>query len=187
MENQELISFNNLKQVLIQYGNAVQELYKNNLIKEGNIATSGLIESVKYIKSFGNRKYEISLSLKPYWKYLEYGTKAHWPPIGNGENEGLLRWVNAKINAKLLIPRPDSNGKLPTEKQLAFLIARAMAGKSPHQSECKNPNGGTQAEHLLKKTIEEVNAEYMSKIYNAIDKDIDESVFVLLNNFEKSW
>jgi hypothetical protein len=48
---------------------------------------------------------------------LEQGTKPHFPPISAIEG-----W----IRAKRIVPRRDDQGRLPTEKQLAFLIARKI-------------------------------------------------------------
>lgn len=164
------LKFNNLKKVLNDYGKAVEDYYKRNLTDGNNNASKELINSVKYITSFGSRKFEISLNLAEHWKYLEYGTKPHFPPFSDPD-DGILKWVTVKP----VIPRPMKNGKLPTEKQLAFLIARSIS---------KN---GTKAYKVLEKTIEQINEEYLDRIYDAIEKDLEGTTVVILNNFTRSW
>lgn len=165
MENTEL-KFPNLQKVLIEYGQAVADHYKNSL-SSGEINASGeLYDSVRYITSFNGNKYEIDLNLKDYWKYIEYGTKPHWPPV-----DAILNWIRIKP----VLPYPDKNGKLPTEKQLAYLIGRKISEE------------GTKAKNVLQNTIEQINQTYLDKIYDAIDKDLEGIAVVIMNNFTKSW
>lgn len=165
MAKNELIDFPNLRMVLEEYGKAVVDYYKDNLTNGNNIASKELINSVRYIASFGERTFEISLNLAEQWKWLEYGTRPHWPPFSDPEN-GILKWVHIKP----VIPRM-SNGKLPTEKQLAFLIARSISEK------------GTKAYKVMEKTIDTINKEYLDKIYDAIDRDLENSALIIINNF----
>ena len=74
----------------------------------------------------------------------------------------------------------DKNGNLPTPKQLAFLIGRAMAGKSPNQASLKNPQGGTTGTHDLANTLEEVNKIYLEKIEEAILEDVNDDVISII-------
>lgn len=165
MENQEL-RFDNLRQVLKDYGEALVEAYKNNLTNYDHNASRDLYNSVRYIASFGANKYEISLNLAEYWKYLEYDTRPHFPPV-----DAILEWIRIKP----VLPHPDDNGNLPTEKQLAFLIGRKISEE------------GTKGKNMLQKSVADVNTEYFEKIYDAIDKDIDTYSIVMLNNFTRSW
>lgn len=160
------LRFPNLERVLDEYGKAVEDLYKKNLLDNDNVASKGLLESVRYIASFGDRKYEISVSLRDYFRYVEYGTKPHFPPV-----DKLLEWIRVKP----VLPHPDKNGKLPTEKQLAYLIGRKIS------------QVGTKANNIMGKTVEEVNNSFIERIYDAIDRDLDGVATVILNNFTRSW
>jgi hypothetical protein len=73
----------------------------------------------------------ISFDLDAYWKYVEYGTKPHFPPI---------RAIEDWIRIKKIIPN-SRNGKIPNTKQLAFAIAKSISKK------------GTKGKNLLTKTL----------------------------------
>jgi len=171
----ELLNFDNLMAVLQEYAQEVRNLYQDNLIRNDRIATGGLLNSVEYQVMFNGVAYEVQLKLEEYWKYVEEDTKPHWPPMNK-----ILEWISAKP----IIPRPDDRGRIPTPKQLAFLIGRAMAGKSPNQSNLKNPNGGTEGTHDLQSAIEVVNARYRDKIVYAIGKDTEVITKVILGGIK---
>lgn len=62
--------------------------------------------------------YDVTFDLPSYWKYIEHGTRPHWPPYS-----AIRQWVDIKP----VIPRPGKNGKLPTPDQLTFLIRRKIS------------------------------------------------------------
>lgn len=163
MENEELIKFPNLIQVLNEYGQEVQDKYKLRLLNDDKKASGGLLDSVRYIYSSNGRKFEIGLNLAYYWRFVEYGRKpGKFPPP-----DKILEWIRIKP----VLPRPNINGKLPTEKQLAYLIGRKIARE------------GIEAGNQLQETLEDVNNRYLIKIYQAIDKDIEGMATVIFNNF----
>lgn len=164
---EEQLRFDNLRIVLEEYGQAVQDYYKNRLSNDDKRATGDLINSVRYITSFGTNRFEISLNLMSYWKYVEYGRRAgKYPPP-----DKILEW----IQVKRILPHPDDNGRLPTEKQLAYLIGRKISEE------------GIKAGNQLQETLQDVNNRYLQRIYDAIDKDLDGIAITILNNFTKSW
>lgn len=149
------MDFENLIEVLDEYGRAVKEKYQENIVYDDAVASGELLNSVKYIFQHNQSSFEVSLSLLDYWKYLENGRKAgKFPPINK-----ILDWIRVKP----VIPRP-YNGKLPTERQLAFLISRKIALE------------GTKPRDILKLTLEEINDEYFVKISDALAKDIEEDI-----------
>lgn len=155
--------FENLVRVLQEYGNEVQELYKQKLANYDAIATSELINSVQYIYEQNGNSYSVSLSLKEYWKYVEYGRRpGKFPPPS-----AIRKWIEVKP----VIPRPLKNGKLPTLNQLTYLISRSIAEK------------GIRPKNILEKTLEEINKEYEDKISEALSLDLSNSldeVFALI-------
>ena len=149
------MDFENLIEVLDEYGRAVKDMYQENLVYDNAVASGELLNSVKYILQHNQSSYEVSLSLLDYWKYLENGRKAgKFPPINK-----ILDWIRVKP----VIPRP-YNGKLPTEQQLAFLISRKIALH------------GTKPRDILKLTLDEINEEYFVKISDALAKDVEEDI-----------
>ena len=168
MAGNTLISFENLQMVLEEYGMLVVEHYKQHLMVNGHLATEKLITSITLLPV---KDLEVSISLEEYWKRVEYDNRAHWAPP-----EAILSWVKAKH----IVPSKTYDGKLPTEKQLAFLINRSIAGESPNQEELKNPQGGTKGTHDLQKSIDEVNAMFEVRIAEALAKDVENMAYAVL-------
>ena len=108
--------------------------YMKKLVDTNHYASGNLALNQKHYFVFDNRYYRIYLQLEDYWKYLEYGTKPHFPPV-----DKIAEWIRIKP----VLPRPNTKGKLPTQKQLAFLIARSISVK------------GTKPTHTLQQTINE--------------------------------
>lgn len=146
----ELLSFENLRQTLEEYGQEVRNLYQDKLITHDRIASGELLNSVEFQVEGDGQRWEVSLNVAEYWKYVENDTRPHWPPVNK-----ILEWIRAKP----VLPRPDKNGKLPTPEGLAFLIARKIS------------RAGTKGTHDLEESIEEINERYRDKIALAIAKD----------------
>lgn len=135
------------------------QLYKDKLKEQNNIASGKLYDTAKVITQWGDNYFEVFFELQDYWKYLEAGTKPHFPPVS-----AIEEW----ITAKKIVPRTQ-NGKVPTTKQLAFLISRSISEKgtkvySPLQRSL------SEADDLINKIAEEI-----SKIFEEqLDKEIEE-------------
>ena len=147
---EHLLTFEHVEAVLGRYAAEVERLYKERLEASGRRAEGALINSVRCVVEAGVSSYEVMLSLEEYWKYVEYGTRPHWPPVS-----AILRWVQVKP----VIPRPDARGRIPTQKQLAYLIARKIS------------RVGTEGSNDLRRTLEEVNAEYLPQLEEALAQD----------------
>lgn len=162
------IKWENLYKVLEEYAIELRNKYQDNLINSDRLASGELLNSVEYIVQKDSYSISVSLQLAEYWKYLESGTKPHWPPV-----DKIKEWIKVK---PIL---PDNRfGKLPTPDQLAFLIGRKIAGKSPNKLE-----GGTKGSNDLHNAIDEVNARFLELIEEAITKDIDETATVILTEY----
>lgn len=151
----ELAKFDNLIWVLNDYAAEVRSLYKDKLRDNEHMASLNLINGVQFHITRNDYKWSVFLDMEDYWKYVEYNTKPHFPPL-----QPLEEWVKNKIKLGLLLPTP-YNGKLPTEKQLAFLVARKIS------------KVGTKGTHDLEETLEEINAIYEMKIEEALNQDIE--------------
>lgn len=158
MEN-DLIKFNHLEQVLKEYGQAVEDMYRDRLKKDDKVASGELIDKLRFIYHHQGNKWEISLYLKDYWYYVEHGRNpGKFPPV-----DKILEWIDIKP----ILPYPDKNGKLPTPNQLAYLIGRKIATE------------GIEAGNQLQETLDELNDRYMLKIEYALTEDLDESVGII--------
>lgn len=147
--------------VLNRYGELLVTRYQTYVPE----ASGKLVNSVRYELKTTDRTFEIGLWLEDYWYYVENGRKAgKFPPI-----EKIKDWITVKP----IIPRPMKNGKLPTEDQLAFLIARKIARE------------GTLGTHPLERAVEDVNSQMLMSLKEAIIEDIGESLtttLITLNN-----
>lgn len=154
------MEFKRLKEVLERYGQLLVTRYQTYVPE----ASGKLVQSVKYEMRMGDTSYEVGLWLEDYWKYVEHGRKAgKFPPLSKIEE-----WIRVKP----VIPRP-YNGKLPTEKQLAFLIGRKIAQE------------GIEPKNVLKRTMDEVLDEMLMSVKQAIMEDVAEdlnTVLVTLTN-----
>ena len=140
---------------------AIADRYKTNLEASGRRATGNLITSVNTTVTTDEQSFTIELQLEDYYKYVEEGRSAgRFPPV-----DKILEWIKVKP----ILPTPDARGKLPTERQLAFLIGRKIA------------NEGFQGSHDLEHTMQEV--DYEAIIEEALDQDVlgclDELVLML--------
>ena len=111
--------FDNVRKVLNEFGKLLVDTYRDKLTNEKVNASKTLFNSISYIVEGNGTNFVVKLKLEDYYKYVENGRKAgKFPPINKIE-----KWVEIKP----VIPRPMANGKLPTTKQLAFLISRKIA------------------------------------------------------------
>lgn len=172
----KLIDTRHLADVLADFAQDLKENYLDHLADSGREATGALMQSVRDNRvedmvKIGDQEFTISINLADYWKYVEVDTRPHWPP-----QDAILAWIEAKP----IIPRPGKDGSIPSPKSLAFLIARAMAGESPYQSQCKNPQGGTTGTYDLERTREGLVGIYRERIAEAMRMDIE-------NYLEQVW
>jgi hypothetical protein len=148
----ELIELTELHQILEDYAKDAEEIYKYQISLGGKNASRKLIDNVKSWVVVGENSYEVTLQLQDYWKYIEGGRKAgKFPPVG-----AIMRWIEVKP----IIPRPNDFGKIPTPKQLAFLIGRKIERE------------GIEPFPALKTTKEELDKLYREKISDALGKDV---------------
>lgn len=146
------MEWRNLKEALETYGQVLEEQYREQIASTGAFASGKLFDSVHHIVTVDDHTIDLSLSLEDYWKYIEEGRgPGKFPPLDKIEE-----WIRIKPVA----PYPDSRGKVPSNKQLAFLIGRKIAEE------------GTEGRHLLDNAIESTQ-DWMEIIEQAISKDIE--------------
>ncbi len=156
MEAQPLISFTRLAAVLEEYGTKVCENYRQELTTRGKNASGVLGETVRYIVKRETASYAVDLSLADYWQYVEYGRRpGKFPPP-----DKILEWVRIKP----VLPRPLASGKLPTEKQLAFLIGRKIARE------------GIAPTPALSSSSEATYDQFLTRLGEAISADLAQAV-----------
>lgn len=166
----ELIDFTELQQVLTDLAKDIENNYKEHLQFSGRYTRDTppgekqkLIESVKTQVVVGEQAFEVTMSLNDYWKYVEEGVRGSRNMTSPYRNPGwraypfILKWIEIKP----VLPRPNANGKLPTPKQLGYLITRSIVEK------------GTQGSHDLQKVKDGVIPWYREKIAAALGHDME--------------
>lgn len=147
----ELFDPTALVDILRELGENVREGYVNKLIRNGRPTTENTLAStVTSTVEVNGTTYSVVLNLQEYWKYVEEGTRPHWPPPS-----AILHWIEVKP----VIPRPDEKGRIPTPKQLAYLIGRKIARE------------GTKGTHDLRETTDTLLGYYEDRIKEALETD----------------
>ena len=164
METSTLSEFPKVYEVLERYAKEFIEQYKINLVQSGRPASGRLADSLSYKVDMGANVYAVDISLLDYWKYIESGTRPHWPPVS-----AIREWIKVKP----VIPRPFENGKLPTEDQLAFLIGRKIS------------RVGTEGINDFERANQEIFSRMEMSIAEAVTEDLQRQVSIIFKDFEK--
>ena len=156
--------FPNLVEVLDAYGKTLVEKYRQGLTDGDHIATGNLYRSVSSEVTLNGQSFIVEFRMPEYGEYLEQGTKPHFPPLNAIEN-----W----IRVKRIVPRPDSQGRLPTEKQLAYLIGRKIDER------------GTKGTHIWEKANQLTVNEWNKLIDQAITLDLNENLAEIIQTLNQ--
>lgn len=152
--------YENVKNVLNKFGKLLVEEYRNKLTEKNVNASKTLFNSVNYVVESNVKTFEVILNLEEHWKYVENGRKSgKFPPIS-----AIEKWIEIKP----VLPRPFANGKLPTTKQLAFLIARKIGLE------------GIAPKPLLQQSIDDVFALMFEELEEALAKDVQTEFELIL-------
>lgn len=152
------LTFENLQNVLGEFAERFTKEYKDRLRENDRIASGQLINSVKVRVENQGRAWVVTMEVAKWWKWVENGTRPHFPPVS-----AILKWVQIKP----VIPRPDDKGRVPSQKSLAFLIARKIS------------KVGTEGSFDKADTMEEMRSEFETRIRAAIVQDIQRGMIPL--------
>lgn len=160
----DIFIWNHLREVLKEYAEYLEERTKQNLIKDGHVASGTLVQSIKTDYDIDDHHYEINITMEDYWKWVNDGRKAgKYPPI-----DAIKEWVKVKRIMPTVRPVMQPNGKYkevcPTVKQLPYAIAGGIK---------KN---GIEATHFFDDAKMDASERFRLKIEYAIAEDIGEYV-----------
>lgn len=148
------LPFVNVLKLLDDYAKDFKKTLKSTLESNGRKASGQLINNIETRVKIGNLVYEVNLEAADYLYWVDNGRKkGKFPPI-----DKILEWIRVKP----IVPREDENGRVPTEQQLAFLIGRKIA------------NEGYEGSNDFKSTQADVNAYYIPRLQEALEKDFQE-------------
>lgn len=146
--------------VLHEYAETVRDLYKEKLVEADRLASEDLYNSIEAQVVVNGTEYLVQVRALDYWKYVEWDTKPHWPPV-----QSLLRWIRVKP----VLPR--SGGSVPRPEQLAYLIGRKIARE------------GTKGSHDLALASTETNRRFRDAIAEALAQDAQQFVTVWIHQY----
>lgn len=158
------MSFPRTAEVLGHLADDVRAGYIDQLKKHKHptkFGTDRLHETITTEVTVDGKTFQASLNMNHYWEYLEYGTgpgrgrDKYWP-----NKDAIAKWIEVKP----VIPRPDGDKRIPTPKQLTFLISRKIHDE------------GTMGTHGFQTSREEVLPQYFEKIEQALSEDIGDFV-----------
>ena len=157
-----MIVWNKTYEVLREFAIRLRNEYQDKLIQDNKIATGELLNSVDYVIEKNDRAISVSLKLEDYWKWVEEGRKpGKFPPP-----DAILSWISAKT----IIP-DERTGRIPDERQLAYLIGRKIATE------------GIEPGYQLRDTKERLFREFENRIEEAITQDITENITIIFSEF----
>ena len=133
------------------------------LATKNNTSHYELSNNIKFNLQVNDTVFEIEFQAPSYWKYANYGrSPGKFPPLDKIED-----WI---IRRKIT-PYPTRDGRLPTTKQLSFLIARKIARE------------GFEGSGFLEKSLSEQQDYWEDRIKEAIGEDIELQIMEWLSPF----
>ncbi|MCD7937493.1 MAG: hypothetical protein LUG98_11580 [Tannerellaceae bacterium] len=147
-------------EALESFAGKAMELYRQKISQAG--IDSNFLEGLTKEIEVESGNYMVSLHLEEYWKHIEEGRK----PGKFLPREALDNWVKANIK----LPRPDKKGRLPTVKQLAYLVNRKIARQ------------GIPARPFLSNTVEEVFSSFIDTLAGAFATDVEACAATMLDS-----
>lgn len=125
-----------------------------------------LSNNIKFNLQVNDTVFEIEFQAPEYWKYANYGrSPGKFPPPDKIED-----WI---IRRKIT-PYPTKSGKIPTRKQLTYLISRKIARE------------GFKGSGFLEKSLSEQQDYWEDRIKEAIGEDIELEIMEWLSPFRGS-
>lgn len=155
------IEWNHLRDVLNRYGDYFIKKAQENLLVGGNNVSGELTNSMEKIVLIDKEKFSVRISVNDYWKYVNYGTKPHYPPIA-----ALKKWVEIKH-----IKPQTRNGKTPSVEQLPYMIQKSI-GKY-----------GTKGTHFWDDAYNDTYEYFDEAIALAIEEDIADAITKIVEQF----
>lgn len=148
--NDDILNITDIRNICQQ----IADVYKNKM-KQSGYDQNGALMNFTWETEYKGNLFSLYFNLPDYWYYAEYGRRpGKFPPP-----DAILKW----IQFKRLIPTSRGD-KIPTTKQLVYLISRKIALK------------GTEGKHLLQETIDETYDTLVDQLVEAISEQLEEEI-----------
>lgn len=130
--------------------------YRTELLARSLSQSAALADSMFPQIIADHHALHLAIGLAGYWYYVEYGRRpGKQPPI-----DAMEAWINKTG----MVPYPDENGKTPSVRSLAFLIARKIGRE------------GTKGKGIIHDIVERNQAKWIDRIRRAASADVDNRV-----------
>ena len=151
------MNFPHLQKVMEEYA-----MYLLNSTKSNLPDTYRIKSKLNFVFDIDGNFYEIVFHAPDYFRWVENGR-------GPGKNPP-IKAIEDWITIKHITPYPTAKGKLPTKKQLAFLISRAIG------------RDGTKATptFALSRSLDEDRAYWNDQIDRAVFEDVNDNIEQIL-------
>lgn len=159
------MTFENVVEVLKEFGEAFIELYKKKMADEGHIASGQLVNNLHTHIDQSGTAISVRLDVADYYRWIEKGRG----PTKNGNDGGptlhdkIKDWITVKGIT------PDNPRNLPTEKVLDS-FAWAITKKIHKEGTSIYKKGGT---HILADTMDELKSKYLKRLEEALSADFN--------------
>ena len=168
----EITTFN-VERVLREFADEYVQRLKDRLIADGRKASGKLLDSIRASIVSSGTNLKVVLESEDYLKYVDYGRNSgKMPP-----KEAIENWIREKG----IKPEPDKNGKLPTEKQLVYLIQRSIGELGTLKDYGYHGHGGWYTD----KVLEELYPLYSERLQEALYMDFDITAKAMLDEIKK--
>lgn len=142
----------------------IAEEYKKAII-DSNSVSSGKLLDFTYDFEVGRDYYRIYFTMPVYWKYIEEGTRPHFPPL-----DAIKEWIRIKP----IIPYPDKYGKIPSTNSVAYMVAKKISEE------------GTQPKNLLEKTILQCEP-YIEEFVQSLGERLEVEISTIIKNIHTTY
>lgn len=150
------MEWNHLKETMEDYTAYVDEAVKNNMPDYYELKNN-----INFFLEVNDTTFEICFKAPEYWKYANYGRgPGKFPPPDKIE-----KWI---IRRKIT-PYPTRSGRIPTRKQLTYLISRKIAEK------------GFEGSGFLEKGLDQQQDYWEDRIATAVTLDINDQIMEWLS------
>ena len=150
------MEWNHLKETMEDYTEYVEEAVKNNMPDYYELKNN-----ITFFLEVNDTTFEIWFKASEYWKFANYGRgPGKFPPPDKIE-----KWI---IRRKIT-PYPTRSGRIPTRKQLTYLISRKIAEE------------GFKGSGFLEKGLDEQQSYWEDRIATAVTLDINDQIMEWLS------
>lgn len=154
-----MIQFTNTVRTLNEYGQKIQNLYRQKNLESGYDPAAEL-QNISYEVQVNGDQFSIVFNMPDYWKFAENGRRpGKMPPPGV-----LMKWMEFRHILPTQVQLPNGKTYIPSMQSLEYLIRRKIGRE------------GTQGAHNWEQTENEIRESLISDVGKALQQDFTEYI-----------